>query len=396
MPGSRDSSVSSSAASSEETAPREVDETLNNQDVVTKYRACGDIANRVLGKLVSLVKPGTKIVQLCQVGDALIAKELQPIYNKKPKVDKGVAFPTCVSVNNVVGHFSPLTGDATEIAAGDVVKIDLGVQIDGYCAVVAHTVVCNPEGGVITGPVADVIVAAYTAAELVARMLVPGNKNSQCTEIIEKVAKDFHVNPIQAVTSHNLSRNVIAGKKEILSRSNTGHKVEPMTVEPLDVWAIDIQMSTGDGKPKELDKATTVFRRMPDVSYRLKMQASRFVASEIKSKFGAFPFTLRSIEDKRAKLGIAECKTHGLVEAFPVLEEKADAKVAHFKFTAMIMPSGVIKVTGLPIDLAAVKSEHALSDESLKTLLEQPLRKKKAKKSSTPSAAGAAPMEADA
>jgi hypothetical protein len=52
------------------------------------------------------------------------------------------------------------------------------------------------------------------------------------------------------------------------------------------------------------------------------MQASRFVASEIKNRFGAFPFTLRSIEDKRAKLGINECKTHGLVEAYPVIEEK--------------------------------------------------------------------------
>lgn len=44
--------------------------------------------------------------------------------------------------------------------------------------------------------------------------------------------------------------------QEILSRSNTGHKVEPMTVEPLDVWAIDIQMSTGDGKPKEVRMMT--------------------------------------------------------------------------------------------------------------------------------------------
>lgn len=43
--------------------------------------------------------------------------------NAKKKIERGIAFPTCVSVNSTVCHFSPPTGDETTISAGDVVKV---------------------------------------------------------------------------------------------------------------------------------------------------------------------------------------------------------------------------------------------------------------------------------
>ena len=43
--------------------------------------------------------------------------------NAKKKVERGIAFPTCVSVNNVVGHYSAGTGDETALAEGDLVKM---------------------------------------------------------------------------------------------------------------------------------------------------------------------------------------------------------------------------------------------------------------------------------
>ena len=63
---------------------------------------------------------------------------------------QGIAFPTCLSVNHAICHFSPLVSEADQtLEEGDMVKIDMGAHIDGYIAVVAHTVVVG--GGVITG-----------------------------------------------------------------------------------------------------------------------------------------------------------------------------------------------------------------------------------------------------
>jgi methionine aminopeptidase len=42
---------------------------------------------------------------------------------KASKVDKGIAFPTCVSVNECVGNHSPSKGDGGVIKAGDAVKM---------------------------------------------------------------------------------------------------------------------------------------------------------------------------------------------------------------------------------------------------------------------------------
>ena len=36
--------------------------------------------------------------------------------------------------------------------------------------------------------------------------------------------------------------------------------------------------------------------------------------------------------------------------------------VAQFKFTVLLMPNGPNKITGLPFDAAAVKTEHSVTD----------------------------------
>ena len=56
--------------------------------------------------------PGIKAVALCQLGDESIEEATGKIYNGKgkdgKKIDKGIAFPTCISPNHCVGHYSPL------------------------------------------------------------------------------------------------------------------------------------------------------------------------------------------------------------------------------------------------------------------------------------------------
>lgn len=59
---------------------------------------------------------------MCEAGDKLITEKLAKVYKGK-KVEKGIAFPTCVSINNCCGHFSPLKEDSIELKDGDVCKM---------------------------------------------------------------------------------------------------------------------------------------------------------------------------------------------------------------------------------------------------------------------------------
>ena len=363
---------------------------ISNNDVCTKYREAGKIVNLALHGLILQVKPGVKVLDLCKFGDTVITQKCGTIYQKKVKgraIEKGVAFPTCVSVNECVCHNSPLDSDVPgdTLSSGDLVKLDLGCYVDGYIAVAAHTMVCGeqpcPEKP-LSGPRADVLHAAHIAGEVAVKLLRPGNTNSQVTKAIEKVAHDFNVNACSGVLSHRMKRFVVDGNKVILLREDTDQKVEDSSFELNEVYSIDIAMSTGDGKPKEMESRTTIFKRSVDKNYMLKMRSSRTLFNEINAKFPALPFGLRSLDDERqARMGIVECLKHELVHPYPVLFEKKGDHVAHFKFTVLILPSGPTRISGLkPFELGAVKTEKRLSDE-ISAIMSLASKKKKKKKS---------------
>jgi len=361
---------------------------ISNSDVCTKYREAGKIVNLALRGLIIQVKPGAKVLDICKFGDTVIAQKCGTIYQKKVKgkaIEKGVAFPTCISVNECVCHNSPLESDAPGeiLSSGDLVKLDVGCYVDGYIAVAAHTMICGEQPSPdkpLCGRQADVLHAAHIAGEVALKLLRPGNTNSQVTKAISQVAKDFDVNACSGVLSHRMKRFVIDGNKVILLREDTDQKVEDSSFELNEVYSIDIAMSTGDGKPKEMASRTTIYKRSVDKNYMLKMRSSRTLFNEINAKFPALPFTLRSLDDERqARMGVVECLKHELVHPYPVLFEKKNDYVAHFKFTVLILPSGPTRISGIkPFDAGTVKTEKLLSHD-INTIMSLASKKKKKK-----------------
>ena len=117
------------------------------------------------------------------------------------------------------------------LADGDIVKVQLGVHIDGFCAMAAHTAVVGAaDARPVVGPSADVLAAAYAAAQIAVRLVKPGNKNSQVTEAIRRVAEAYGVTPLAGVLSHELKQFVVDGNKVILLREDHDTKVEEVRV----------------------------------------------------------------------------------------------------------------------------------------------------------------------
>lgn len=86
----------------------------------------------------------------------------------------------------------------------------------------------------------------------------------------------------------------------------------------------------------------------------------------MKHKHGAMPFNLRSFENEvKARMGIVECINHKVIEPFPVLYEKPGELVAHFKFTVLLLPSGPLRITSLPVDVDQFESENSVTDPEL-------------------------------
>lgn len=357
---------------------------LSSPDVTTKYRTAGDIINKVLAKVVDLCVADADVAEICAEGDKMLEEETGKLYNKKVKgraIEKGIAFPTCVSVNEIVGHYSPFKGESRQLKAGDVCKLDMAIHFDGFIAAAAHTVVVGDDK--VEDKRADVIMAAWTAAEAALRLVQVGNTNTQVTEAFAKVAEEFKCKPVQGVLSHQLKKHVIDGNQCVISVETPEEKVDEFEFETNQVYCLDVVMSTGEGKSKETEIRTTVFKRAPDTSYSLKTQKARQFISEVNKRFPALPFSLRAIEDEQvARIGVSEAKRHELLEEYPVLKEKEKEVVAQFKFTALLLPGGTKRITGLPLGKLETQlaPANSVQDENLKKLLASSANPKKQKK----------------
>merc|ERR1712176_1190749 len=174
---------------------------------------------------------------------------------------------------------------------------------------------------------------------------------------------------------HQMKRYVLDGVKEVALKApspdelETEERLPDCTFEKAEVYAVDVAMSTGDGKVKPGDMRTTVFKRNVEKQYHLKVKASRALLAEVDKRFPTLPVTLRHLNDVRqARLGIPECVTHGLLTLYPSLHEKG-GKVAHFKCTVLLLPSGTIRVTGL--QLPSYFQSKKEPDEETKKILQE-------------------------
>jgi len=371
---------------SDSSSDSEAELTIADDVVVTKYKMAGSMNDKVMKALITKCIAGANSLDLCKFGDEQIVKEASTVYKKEKEMLKGVAFPTCISVNNCVCHYSPLESekDVVILADGDMVKIDLAVHIAGFIASAAHTLVVGAtKDNPVTGRKADALKAAFTTAEAALRLVKVGNKTTQVTEAYDKISSDFKCSPVEGMLSHQLQEHRIDGEKTIISNPSEKQKQdhEENEFEVHEVYALDCFVSTGDGHARETGTRTTIYKRNEQVIYQLKMKASRAVFSEIEKKHDTMCFTLRSLEDeKRSKMGIVECVKHELCTQFPVVYEKEGENVAQFKFTVLLMPKGPLRITSNFYDPALCNSEHDVENSEMKALLQTSTSRRAAKK----------------
>lgn len=380
------------------TAEPKPDYTVANPDVAEKFKTAGQISNRVMAQVRAAVKDGARVFDLCQLGDLLMEAELKPHYaSKKSQVSKGIAFPTCVNPNNVPAHYSPESAeDEANVALkdGDVVNIMLGVQLDGYPAVVAETVVVGESAeSPITGEKADLLHAAWNASEAAVRALVPGGRNWDVTNVVDKVAKDYGTVAVQLMLSHNIERNVLYGPKEIILNPAKEHKalMDAHRFAKNEVYGLDILISTSsDGVVKRSNFKTTL-HKLTGNSYSLKLKLSHAALQEFKSKVsGPFPANVKIFDNPRkVRVGLIECANHDIVLPYDIMQGRANDFIAQYFTTVAITEKGLVKYTSPTFTPEFYTTDKKVQDEELAKLIATPLPSTQKKKKKKPAKAAA-------
>ena len=387
----------------EEEVEEEVEEEEEEEDIVGEdfskdprafsyLQDAGRIADEVLKYTIDQCKPSLNIYELCQSSDNLIREKLSKIYTKK-KFIKGVAFPTCISLNEVCGNFSPLSENSDDpheyktLSEGDVAKISLGVEINGFAALAGHTIVVGEKKEKIKGNKADVILAAYNSIQCALRMMTKEKTNNQVTDAISKICTDYKVNPIEGVLSHRMKRDIIDGLETIINKSTVDQKVDERKFEYGDVFGLAVIVSTGEGKPKETTIKTSIYKRALETTYKLRTDSGRRLLSVVENNFYSFPFSFSAFDKEEniklkqkiqnfkttMKMGLSECVKNDLLHGYPVLTEKTGEIVAEFTYTIAVRNEGPIVISGLTLDTNDFESDKKITNEEINKELEKDL-----------------------
>ncbi|KAL9646846.1 hypothetical protein ABK040_013706 [Willaertia magna] len=356
------------------TEQKEVDETIDNPEVANKYKLGASIVEEAIKLIAQNLKVGAKVQDLCALGDKFLLERTSSLFKKNKEMKKGIAFPTCINVNEIVCHCSPIpntTEGNVTLKENDVVRVDLGVHVDGYPSLGAQTFVLS--NNAVTGREADCLAAVQQGMDVALRLVKPGNTNTQLMAALEKVAETYGVKWCQGVLSHEIKRDVIDGNNVILLHPTPEQTVEEFTFTENQVFCLDLVATTeSEGKLKESTARTTVYKRDPTVVVDLKVNASRKTYHEVSENFGALAFSINNLDQKTGRIGILELVNTRMVEPFPVLSVKKGEFVAQLKSTVLITKKQVQRLTGTPIQ--AYKSDKSLQDEELVKLLKTSLK----------------------
>ena len=328
---------------------------LNDPENLNKYKTAGTIATKAVTEGVNMAKPGTKLIDLSNNIQEYINQELDKTY--KSIKYKGLSFPVCLSVNNIVGHY---TGKSTDVLKdGDLLKIELGVHIDGFPASITYTTLIMTESTVIDDKKSNVLKAVIGASKEIFNNMKPGTLNTEIVSIMKKYADQYNCNlPISnefgvvpGIFSYQVSNGILDGYTDdnytddkmhrfILSRNNPeyGFFMVELELEENEIYAIDIVMSSGSGKLKQTNDICNIYRRNYEIYEGLRLKASR----EVLGSFGKEVFPQKINPDIKFKLGIKECLDKGVVEPYPVVSEKENEYVARIKFTVIVKDKPVL------------------------------------------------------
>ena len=286
-----------------------------------KFRSSGKILCEAREEMRGYVKEGMLVLDVCEQAEALIRKK------------GGVpAFPCNVSINEVAAHYTSPPGDKSIIPKDSTVKIDMGVQIDGYVTDTAFTVSFNTEGRRMTA-------VAEFALRAVIDTIHDDMSTGRIGGIIETAIRNHGFKPISNLTGHSVGRYLIHAGNSIpnvatlaVSKVRTG-----------DVFAVEPFVTQSDAIARVDDSPqNTIFRLVRAKS--VKTVYAKQLLKHIETSFRTLPFAERwltgVVPQEHHFEAFKELLISKIVTSYPVFIEASRRPVAQAEHTLLIKKDG--------------------------------------------------------
>ncbi|MFQ6055360.1 MAG: type II methionyl aminopeptidase [Methanosarcinales archaeon] len=282
--------------------------------VLKNYEKAKGVSDNVLPFAKTLVKKNVKILEI-----------VEKIEDKIRKLDAKPAFPVNISINENAAHYTPDIDDTTTLKVGDLVKIDIGVQINGYIWDRAFTV--------YIGDSHPLIEASEKALEKALKLIKSGIKIFEISEVVEDTITKFGFNPIHNLCGHGLEQyNQHASPTIPNGKNNIQDEIRAEQVIAMEVFA-----TNGPGIVKE-SSPTLIYRYKQEKPVRL--WEARKILEAARTKFEGLPFAKRWLTDittpVKIDFALKQLLEVGAIIGYPILKEVGNGLVAQTEETVIV------------------------------------------------------------
>lgn len=295
-----------------------------NKQEITNYQKAGQIAKQTKEFARQIIKPEMPLVEIAE-----------KIENKIKELKGELAFPVNLCTDETAAHYSPTSTDETK--ATGLLKIDIGVHINGAIADTAFSIDLTPDK-----QHKKLIQASEQALENAIKS-IKQNKNITLSEIgksIQETITSFNFSPIRNLSGHQLGNFLVHAGITIPNYENNNQ-----TPLAEGAYAIEPFATTGTGIVQD-GALSTIYRFEKTAPIRDAL--ARKILQHILEKYQTLPFSQKAIEKEfasRARLSLRLMEQAGILHHYPQLIEKSKSPVSQAEHTLLITKDKVEVVT---------------------------------------------------
>lgn len=274
-------------------------------------------AGKIAKEIREWIKPKIK-------KDMLLLEIAELIENKIYEKDAEPAFPVNLSINEYAAHYTPSHNDETK--AYGLLKVDFGVQIDGWIADTAFTL--DLEG---TEENKKLIKASEEALQNVEKNISSKKTLGQIGNIIETTIKSKGFNPIANLSGHLMKEFDLHAGTSVPNIDNGSTKKLGEALYAIEPFATNGNGSVHDGLKGN------IYMWVEEKNTR--MPFTREVLEYIKDSYGPLPFAARWVIKEfgpKARLALMQLEKEEILHHFPILTEEKGKLVSQAENTFLI------------------------------------------------------------
>ncbi len=287
---------------------------------IEAFRQAGLLASKIREDSKRLIMVGESLLDIAETVEQMIGEE-----GAKP------AFPVNISINDIAAHYTPEAGSQASLEDDDLVKVDMGLELNGGLSDTAYTID-------LSGKSEKLVQASEDALQKAIDAIKPGIAVGDIGGVIEETIKGYGYKPIANLSGHMIKSNELHAGVEIPNiKTNDNYQLKEG-----EIFAVEPFSTTGNGFVEDLEQVEIFSLYSPA---KVRMRQSRKIIEHVIKNYGMLPFAERWVRKEfKSKLlvsaALRELLENQFIRGYPVLREVSRGLVAQSEHTILVTADG--------------------------------------------------------